>query len=171
MAKKKIKKKNQSLVKNIALLFLSLVILAGASFLFSTVNTNADFSFDPFGSQWLNLISRDQGSNQPGQKVNQDKTAASAFEYTYWDILLLREDTGASAGNNYSIQIASFKSSEQARSYAESIKEKTSLQCRVVNTGTWSAVRWGSFPTKDSAQRYCRELSSKLNKECIVVGM
>jgi len=171
MAKKKKKTKNQSLAKNIALLFLSLVILAGASFLFSSVSTNADFSFDPFHSQWSNLISRDQGNNQPGEKAKPDKTAASAFEYTYWDVLLLREDTGASAGNNYSIQIASFKSSEQAEVYAERIKEKTSLQCRVVNTGNWSAVRWGSFPTKDSAQRYCKELSGKLNRECIVVGM
>ncbi|MBN2298533.1 MAG: SPOR domain-containing protein [Deltaproteobacteria bacterium] len=170
MAKKR-QQKNQSLVKNIALLFLSLSILAGASLLFSTVNGKSDFSFDPFHSEWSNLIDKDRENKTTKITEKTNKTAASAFEYTYWDILLLQDDTAASADNNYSIQIASFKSNDQALIFAKSIKEKTHLQCKVVNTGNWSAVRWGSFPTKDSAQQYCKELSSKLNRECIVIKM
>jgi len=170
MAKKR-KQKNQSLAKNIALLFLSLGILAGASVIFTAVNGRPDFSFDPFRSNWSNLVDKGRKSKTTKNVAKTDKTTASAFEYTYWDILLLQDDTASSAENNYSIQIASFKSNDQAINYVKELKEKTHLQFKIVNTGKWSAVRWGSFTTKDSAQRYCKQLSSKLNRECIIIEM
>jgi len=170
MAKKR-HQKNQSLAKNIALLFLSLGILAGTCILFSTVNERSDFSFDPFRSNWSNLVGKERKTKTADHEPKTTKTTASAFEYTYWDILLLQNNSALPAENNYSIQIASFISHDQALNYAKDLKEKTHLKFRVVNTGTWSAVRWGSFATKESAQRYCKELSSKLNRECIIIGM
>jgi cell division septation protein DedD len=169
MAKRK-KQKKQSLAKNIALLFLSLGILAGASILFSAVNGRSDFSYDPFRSKWTTIISqRQKDSVSKKSKVTPQESSASAYDYKYWDILLLQDKEEPPGDNNYSIQIAAFKTLKQAQNYAGNLKDKTHLQCSVVSKGKWSVVRWGSFSTKSSADRYRTKLSERLNRECIVV--
>lgn len=171
MAKRRNQKK-QSLAKNIALLFLSLGILAGASILFSTVNGRSDFSYDPFRSKLANIISPLHENNSPQKtEVKTQKSSVSAYDYKYWDILLLQDKAEPSGDNNYSIQIAAFKSLTHAQNYAHDLKEKTHLQCRVVSEGKWSVVRWGSFSKKSSADRYRKKLSERLQRECIVVKM
>jgi cell division septation protein DedD len=171
MAKKR-KQKKQSLAKNIALLFLSLGILAGASILFSMVNGRSDFSYDPFHSKWKTLIAQDN-KTKPSQKseVKTQKSSANTFEYSYWDILLIQDKEEPASENNYSIQIAAFKSLQQAQKYANDLKDKTHLQCKVITKEKWSMVRWGSFSTKSTAERYRKKLSKRLQRECIVVKM
>ncbi len=171
MAKRK-KQKKQSLTKNIALLFLSLGILAGASILFSAVSGRSDFSYDPFRSKWTNIISQRHENTAPKQsKVTPQESSANAYDYKYWDILLLQDKEEPPGDNNYSIQIAAFKTLKQAQTYAGDLKEKTHLQCKVVSEGKWSMVRWGSFSTRSTADRYRKKLSERLQRECIVVKM
>jgi len=171
MAKKK-KQRNQSLAKNIALLFLSLGILAGASILFSAVNGRSDFSYDPIRSKWTNIISqRHEAGVAKKSKETPQESSINAYDYKYWDILLLQDKEEPPGDNNYSIQIAAFKTLQQAQNYAHDLKDKTRLQCRVVVEGKWSVVRWGSFSTKSSADRYRKKISERLHKKCIVVKM
>jgi cell division protein FtsN len=170
MAKKR-KPKKQSLAKNIALLFLSLGILAGASILFSMVNGRSDFSYDPFHSKWKSLIAQDNKTNPAQKSEEKTQKSANAFEYSYWDILLVQDKEEPAGENNYSIQIAAFKSIQQAQKYAHDLKNKTHLQCKVVTKEKWSMVRWGSFSTKSTAERYRKKLSKRLQRECIVVRM
>ncbi len=169
MAKRK-KQKKQSLAKNIALLFLSLGILAGASILFSAVNGRSDFCYDPFRNKLTNMISQrhDKDVSKKTQ-VPPQQSSANAYDYKYWDILLLQDKEEPPGDNNYSIQIAAFKTLKQAQKYTADIKDKTHLQCRVVSEGKWSVVRWGSFSTRSSAERYRKKVSERLKKECIVV--
>ena len=170
MAKRK-KQRKQSLAKNIALLFLSLGILAGASILFSAVNGRSDFSYDPFRSKWTNILSQhhEKGVSKKS-KVAAQESSANAYDYKYWDILLLQDKEEPPGDNTYSIQIAAFRTLTQAQKYAGDLKEKTHLQCRVVKQGNWSVVRWGNFSARSSADRYRRTLSERLNRECIVVN-
>ncbi len=171
MVKKRHQKK-QSLAKNIGLLFLSLGILAGASLLFSTVSDRSDFSYDPFHSQWTNLVTQERETTSSQEsETKAPKSTASAFEYSYWDILLLQDKEDASGENAYSIQIGAFKSLKKAQDFASHLQEKNHLQCKVINKGDWSMVRWGSFTSKASAERYRKKLSSQLQQECIVVRM
>ncbi|HPX17858.1 MAG TPA: SPOR domain-containing protein [Deltaproteobacteria bacterium] len=171
MARKRTHKK-QSLTKNIAMLFLSLGILAGASLLFSTINARPEFSYDPFGERWKSLVASDPIRNEkPSGKAQASKSAASGFEYSYWDILLLQDSDSASAADSFSIQIAAFRSPETARSFAAELEEKTRIRCTVADTGKWTVVRWGSFQSRETAERYCSKLSDRLQRECIVVKM
>ena len=171
MARKR-KNKKQSLTKNIAMLFLSLGILAGASLLFSTINARPEFSYDPFGERWKNLVSSDPIMNEnPSGKAQVSKRAASGFEYSYWDILLLQDSNSASEANSFSIQIAAFRSHDAAKGFAAELEERTKIRCTVADTGKWTVVRWGSFQSRETAERYCSKLSDRLQRECIVVKM
>ncbi|MGC9324066.1 MAG: SPOR domain-containing protein [Desulfomonilia bacterium] len=166
--KKKIPK--QSLAKNIALLFLSLGILAGASVLFSTINNKSEFSFNPLQHSWNDILTEQERTESGQDDAVSQKSAIGPFEYTFYDILF-KKDAEESGSEHYSIQIAAFKTTEQAEKFAQDLKEKARLRCRVEQKGTWSCVRWGSFSTKASAQRYNEKLSAKLQRNCIIVKM
>ena len=171
MARRRTRKK-QSLTKNVAMLFLSLGVLAGASVLFSTISARPEFSYAPFGQRWKSLMASDL--KQEGEKTRKTeirKGSASGFEYSYWDILLLQDNNTSSADDSFSIQIAAFKSREAAKSFAAELEKKTRIRCTVEDTGKWSVVRWGSFHTRETAERYCSKLSDRLQRECIVVKM
>jgi hypothetical protein len=171
MVRKRTQKK-QSLAKNVALLFLSLGVLAGASVLFSTISARPEFSYDPFGERWKNMVVSD---SQEGEKIAEKpevrKSSASSFEYSYWDILLLQDNNSSAAADSFSVQIAAFKSRDAANTFASELEKKTRIRCSVEDTGKWSVVRWGSFHTRETAERYCAKLSDRLQRECIVVKM
>jgi cell division septation protein DedD len=167
--KRRRRKQSQSLKRNVALLFLSLGILIGASVLFSMMGDHPEYSYDPLQSKLNKLVAKGQEKAVP--KEEKAEPQKSSFEYTYWDILLL-QDKGSSSGNeNFSIQIAAFKSEEAAKKYAAELEAKTHLRCTINDTGKWFAVRWGSFHSRETADRYCSTLSSKIQKTCIVTKM
>ncbi|HQO81734.1 MAG TPA: hypothetical protein PKW48_11815, partial [Deltaproteobacteria bacterium] len=90
-----------------ALLFLSLGVLAGASVLFSTISARPEFSYDPFGQRWRSLMASDSKQDtEKTPKTEIHKGSASGFEYSYWDILLLQDNNTSSADDSFSIQIA-----------------------------------------------------------------
>lgn len=169
MARRRRRRKSQSLTKNIALLFLSLGVLAGASVLFSTVDPRPEL-YDPIESKLNKLTSKGAGKDTGHvENIEAKKGSAGGFEYSYWDILLLQDKNASYAGEDYSIQIASFKSSEAAHKYASDLQARTHLKCSVGDNGRWFSVRWGSFHTREMAERYCSTLSGRLHKECVVV--
>ena len=154
------------------MLFLSLGVLAGASILFSTINARPEFSLDPFGRRWKNLVtSGAETDGRPEEKSETRKSAASGFEYSYWDILLLQDESSGVSDDSFSIQIAAFKSHDAAENFASELEKKTRIRCSVKDTGKWSVVRWGSFHSRETAERYCSKLSERLQRECIVVRM
>ncbi len=164
--KRRRRTQSQSLTRNVALLLLSLGILAGASILFSMINDHPKYSYDPFESRLNKLVAK--GPEKALPKSEKAEPRKSSFEYTYWDILLLQDKGSLSGSENFSIQIAAFKSEEAAKKYAAELESKTHLRCSINDTGKWFAVRWGSFHSRETADRYCSTLSSKLQKACIV---
>lgn len=172
MVRKRKNSKKQSLPKNLALLFLSLGILAGASVLFSTINARPEYSYDPLESKLTKLVSKNpEKSAAKGEKEVVQKSSVNSFEYSYWDILLLQDKNPSSSGESFSVQIASFKSREAAEQYAAELEGKTHLRCTVDQNSRWHIVRWGSFHTREVAERYCGTLSSRLQKECAVIKL
>lgn len=163
------RKQPQSLARNVALLFLSLVVLIGASVLFSMISDRPEYSYDPIESKLNKLVTK-----SPEKALPKDEEAVpqkNSFEYSYWDILLLQDKNALSGTENYGVQIAAFKSEDAAKKYAAELEEKTHLRCSIDDTGKWFAVRWGSFRTRETAERYCSTLKGKLQRECIVIKL
>jgi len=172
MARKRKNTNKQSLPKNIALLFLSLGILAGASVLFSTISARPEYSYDPLETKLNKLVAKNQDKAAvTGEKEVPQKSSTGSFEYSYWDILLLQDKNHSPSGESYSVQIASFKSHEAAKQYAAELEGKSHLKCVVEESSRWYIVRWGSFHTREVAERYCGTLSSRLQKECVVMKL
>jgi septal ring-binding cell division protein DamX len=168
--KKRVRK--QSLAKNVALLLISIAVLAGASILFSTLNTRPEYSYDPIEKNLNKLVSKVPGKTAvQAEKPEPQEGSAGSFEYSYWDILLLQDKEGAAAVDSFSIQIGSFKTREAADQFASEIGDKTHLRCTVEGRGKSFVVRWGTFHTKEMADRYCSTLSGKLQKECFVMKL
>jgi len=171
MARKTSSDKKQSLPKNIALFFLSLGLLAGASIMFSTMNGQFDIHMVPFLHNGDEIASR--GGEKPAVQntPHTQKSSMTPFEYTFYDILYRHGKNEPIAQGRFSIQIAAFKTSDRALSYADTIKKKRNITCRIDKKGQWSYVRWGSFNSRDAAERYIKNLSKKLKVECMVVNM
>lgn len=167
--KRRTRLKKQSLAQNIALLLLSVFILAGASVLFSTLNTRPEYSYDPIEQNLSKMVSkaREKAAAETGKPEPQEGSAG-AFEYSFWDILLF-PDKGASPAQAYSVQIASFDSREAALEFAGSLESRSRLTCEVASRDGKFVVRWGSFRTREVAERYCRTLSGRLRTGCTVV--
>lgn len=168
--RKKRRHPRQSLAKNVALLFLSLGLLAGASMLFSSLSNRADISMDPIQSTWNGITSREEKPKATPEQTETKKSALSPFNYTFYKLLNQKEEPGQ-AVEHYTVQIAAFRSQDHAKSFAHEIKEKSRLICRIDKEGGWSCVRWGTFTTLDSAQQSREKLSEKLNRDCKVVKM
>lgn len=172
MTRKRRQKKNQSLSKNVALLFLSLGILACASVLFSTISGRPEYSYDPLETKINKMVAKTSDKNVAKiEKTEPQKSSAGGFEYSYWDILLLQDKNQPSASENYSVQIAAFKSREAASQYAVELEGKSHLRCSIEDTARWYIVRWGNFHTREMAERYCSTLSNRLQKDCVVMKL
>jgi cell division septation protein DedD len=170
--KKRTKKlKKQSLARNVALLILSVVILAGVSFVFSRLNARPEYSTAPIEKNISKIVAKASQKNAPqAEKAAPQKSAANPYDYSYWDILLLQDESAAS-GDAYSIQIAAYKSRDEARSFADEVQDKDRLRCEVEEKGKVFVVRWGSFRTREMAERYCGTLTGRLGRECVVVKL
>jgi septal ring-binding cell division protein DamX len=163
------KKQSQSLKRNAALLFVSLGILIGASILFSVINARPEYSYGPIESKLSKLVAKSPEKALP--KKEKAEPQKSSFEYSYWDILLLQDKNSPTGDENYSIQIAAFKSEDAAKKFAADLEVKTHLRCTIDDSGKWFAVRWGNFHSRDAAQRYCSMLNSKVQRECFVTKL
>lgn len=169
--KRKATLKKQSLARNIALLLLSIVILAGVSVLFSRLNTRPEYSYAPIEKNINKIVAKaSQKTTAPAEKAAPQKSSADPFEYSYWDILLLQDGNDASS-ETYSIRIATFGSPGEAREYAVEIEDRNHLRCEVEAKGKTYMVRWGSFRTREMAERYCSTLSGRVGRECAVVKL
>lgn len=168
--KKRRHPKQSSLAKNMALLFLSLGLLAGASFIFSYFGNRSELSLDPIHSAWNSIFSPEE---KPKVITEQPKTKSSSvgpIDYTFYD-LLNQKDTSAQGGDSYTIQVGAFKSKYQAKTFANELKEKYKLPFRIVKDGKVNSVRWGTFNTLEKAEKLRAELSAKLQRDCKVVKM
>jgi septal ring-binding cell division protein DamX len=169
--KRKAKLKKQSLARNVALLLLSIVVLAGASLLFSILGARPEYSYAPIEKNLHKMVARASEKNAVhAEKTEPQKGSAGAFEYSYWDILLLQDKDSGSA-EHYSVQVAQFRSMDAARQYAGEIEDKSHLTCEVEEKGKAFVVLWGNFRTREMAERYCGTLSGRLQRECAVVKL
>lgn len=165
--KRKAKLRKQSLARNIALLFVSIAVLAGASVLFTMLNTRPEYSYAPIEKNLSKMVSKASAKTpSPADKPGPEKGSAGTFEYSYWDIL---QDKGSAADEAYTVQIATFRSRDEAQRFADGLEDKNHLTCEVEQKGKAFAVRWGSFRTRETAERYCSTLSGRLQRECTVV--
>ncbi len=161
--------KKQSTSRNMALFCVSLCMLVGASYLFSVVTSQEDLTFNPADLSRYDLFSKAEEEVVKAEpKKAPRKSAIADTELVFYDLL---NSDDQQADNNYSVQIAAFKSYERASKFADNLKQKKRLQCRLVRQDEWILVRWGSFPTKASAERYNKKISTMLDRECMVVKM
>jgi cell division septation protein DedD len=168
--KKKRRHRRQSLAKNVALLFLSLGLLAGASMLFTSISNRSDLSLGPIQSTLNGIVSREEKPKTLPVPNETKKSAMNSFNYSFYKILNQKEGAGQT-DEHYTVQIAAFRSPDRAKSFAQEIKEKSRLTCRIDREGGLSCVRWGTFTTLASAEKSREKLSEKLNRDCKVVKM
>jgi cell division septation protein DedD len=177
--KKKTKKKKlihkQSLTRNVALLFLSLGILAGVSVLFTSFSTRSELSMDPIQSTVKGLVTREEkplpaAEPAPVKTEAKKSTAIPTFDYSFYKILK-EKNSAEPAEEHYTVQIGAFKSQLHAKSLAQELREKNRIKCRVEKEGNLFCVRWGTFTTVTSAEENRGKLSGKINRSCKVVKM
>jgi cell division septation protein DedD len=175
-AKKKKKRiRKQSLTRNVALLFLSLGLLAGVSILFTSFSTRSELSMDPIQSTVKGLVTRDEKplpATEPAPAKTEAKksTAIPTFDYSFYKILK-EKNSSEPVEEHYTVQVGAFKSQAHAKSMAQELREKNRLKCRVEREGNLFCVRWGTFTTISSAEENRVKLSEKINRNCKVVKM
>lgn len=164
------KHKQSSTARNVALLFLSLGLLTGASMLFSYFGNRSDLSLDPVQKAWNGMVSDEQKGEAPADESETKSSSVSGFDYTFYDILSEKE--GQDQGQeHFSVQVGAFKNREQAQELAGMLQEKSRVTFRIDKEGKLSCVRWGTFTNRDVAEKQCEKLSAKLQRSCIVVKM
>jgi len=176
--KKRQKKKRihkQSLTRNVALLFLSLGLLAGVSLLFTSFSHRSELSMDPIQSTVKGLVTRDEkplpaAEPAPVKTEAKKSTAIPTFDYSFYKILK-EKNSAEPAEENYTVQIGAFKSQAHAKSLAQDLREKNRIKCRVEKEGNLFCVRWGTFTTVSTAEENRMKLSEKINRCCKVVKM
>jgi septal ring-binding cell division protein DamX len=169
--KRKAKLKKQSLARNVALLLLSVMVLAGVSILFSRLNTRPEYSYAPLEKNLSKMVAKaTERTAARTEQAEPQKSSAGPFEYSYWDILLL-QDNDVGSSEHYSLQIATFKSRDAARQYADEVEDRNHLRCEVEAKDKAFVVMWGNFRTREIAERYCSTLSGRLQRECAVVKL
>jgi hypothetical protein len=165
-------RKQSSTVKNVALLFLSLGLLTGASLLFSYLGNRSDLSLDPIQKTWNGIVSQQDNAEAevPAEQPERASSEVGGFDYTFYDILA-HKGSQDSPEEHYSVQIGAFRSRDQAKEFARDMKERARVSFRIDTDGKLSCVRWGSFTTREAADKQCAKLSDKLGRTCIVVKM
>jgi cell division septation protein DedD len=172
--KKKRNPKQSSVAKNVALLFLSLGLLAGVSMLFTSISGRSDLSFNPIQSTMKGLVAREdkpQVAAVPAPQADTKKSSAiPAFDYSFYKILNQKHGS-EKADEHYTVQIATFKSQAHAKSLVQVLREKNRIKCRVEKEGGLFCVRWGSYSTVSSAEQNRLKLSEKISRDCKVVKL
>jgi septal ring-binding cell division protein DamX len=174
MIKKKPKKKARrlkqlSLVKNVALLFLSLGLLTGVSFVFSYFGNRSELSLDPIQRTLNNAFSEKEKPLAVTEQPKPKTSSVTPLGLTFYETLGQKESTGTD--DSYTIQVGAFKSRAKANSFARELKLKSKLSFRVDKEGKSYCVRWNTFTTQESASRDCVKLAAKIQHGCKVVKM
>jgi cell division septation protein DedD len=176
MKKRKKKKRihKQSLTRNVALLFLSLGLLAGVSILFTSFSSRSELSMDPIQSTVKGLVTRDEKplpvEPAPADTEAKKSTAIPAFDYSFYKILK-EKNSAEPVEEHYTVQIGAFKSQAHAKALTQELREKNRIRCRVEKEGNLFCVRWGTFTTVSSAEENRAKLSEKISRNCKVVKM
>lgn len=173
--RKKSKKKGSrhrqsSLAKNMALLFLSLGLLAGVSFIFSYFGSRSELSLDPIQQTWDSAFSREDATQARQEQPKPKASSLNPVDLKFYDILN-QKDTTTEPFESYTIQVGAFKTKEKAMKFAKELKEKSKLTFRVDKEGKMYCVRWNTFTTRESAAQDCEKLSARIQHECRVVKM
>ncbi len=176
---------NKTLKKNIFLFFLSITILAGATWLFLNIIELPGLSFKIDEIKPGEVISaiksrlgkneiddRHMAENSESKKKKVEATAAveKDYKYSFYDILYHQKQP-KSADNHFSVQIDIFKSKKSADAFIKELENNRRLTCRIVKKGNHYSVLWGGFPSRVTAERYNKQLSRMLGRECLVVEM
>lgn len=164
------KRRQSSTVRNVALLFLSLGLLTGASMLFSYLGSRSDISLDPIQKAISGMVDEEEKSREPADKPETKSSAVSGYDYKFYE-LLSEKDGQDQSEEHFSVQIAAFRNRDHAKEFVQELKEKTRIPLRVDRDGNLNCVRWGTFTTRDAAEKQCAKLSDKLKRNCIVVKM
>jgi hypothetical protein len=172
-----------SLTRNIALLIMSVAILAGATWLFINTVDLPDIKFNISElkpGEILSTIKSKFGKKEIDDRhiakseKKKGKVEASVsdneYKYSFYDILFHQKQP-KSADSRYSILIEQFKSKKSAQEYAKALEKDKRLTCRIERKGGKYAVVWGGFPASSDAERYNKLLSMMLDMECEVVEM
>jgi septal ring-binding cell division protein DamX len=174
MIRKKTKKKGRrikqlSLAKNVALLFLSLGLLTGVSFIFSYFGNRSELSLDPISRTWNNAFSEKEKPLAVNEQTKAKTSSVAPIGLTFYETLSQKEPT--STEDSYTIQVGAFKSRAKADSFVTELKNKSKLSFRVDKEGKTYCVRWNTFTTQESAARDCVKLAAKIQHGCKVVKM
>ena len=174
MIRKKTKKKGRrvkqlSIAKNIALLFLSLGLLAGVSFVFSYFSNRSELSLNPIQRTWNSAFSEKEKPQAVTEQPKPKTSSVNPIDLTFYETLNQKEPS--STDDSYTIQVGAFKSRDKANSFARELKNKSKLSFRVDKEGKSYCVRWNTFTTQESAARDCGKLAAKLQHVCKVVKM
>lgn len=174
MIRKKTKKKGRrvkqlSLAKNVALLFLSLGLLAGVSFVFSYFGNRSELSLDPIQRTWDSAFSEKEKPQAVTEQPKPKTSSVSPIGLTFYETLNQKEPS--SSEDSYTIQVGTFKSRDKANSFVKELKNKSKLSFRVDKEGKSYCVRWNTFTTQESAARDCGKLAAKIQHACKVVKM
>ena len=161
--------KQLSLVKNVALLFLSLGLLTGVSFVFSYFGNRSEFSLDPIQSTWNSVFSEKEKPLAVTEQPKPKTSSVSPLGLTFYETLGQKE--AIRTDDSYTIQVGAFKSRDKANSFAKELKLKSKLSFRVDKEGKSYCVRWNTFTTQESAARDCVKLAAKIQHGCKVVKM
>ena len=174
MIRKKTKKKGRrvkqlSLAKNVALLFLSLGLLTGVSFVFSYFSNRSELSLDPIQSTWNSAFSEKEKPQAVPEQPKTKTSSVAPIDLTFYETLNQKEPS--SREDSYTIQVGAFKSRAKADNFAKELKNKSKLSFRVDKEGKSYCVRWNTFTTQESAARDCVKLAAKIQHGCKVVKM
>jgi cell division protein FtsN len=174
MIRKKTKKKGRrikqlSLAKNIALLFLSLGLLAGVSFVFSYFGNRSELSLDPIQRTWNSAFLEKDKPQAVTEQPKPKTSSVTPIDLTFYETLNHKEPSSTDV--SYTIQVGAFKSSVKANSFARELKNKSKLSFRIDKEGKSYCVRWNTFTTQESAARDCVRLAAKLQHVCKVIKM
>ncbi len=174
MIRKKTKKKGRrikqlSLAKNVALLFLSLGLLTGVSFIFSYFGNRSELSLDPISRTWNSAFSEKEKPLAVTEQTKAKTSSVAPIGLTFYETLSQKEPT--STDDSYTIQVGAFKSRAKADNFVKELKNKSKLSFRVDKEGKTYCVRWNTFTTQESAARDCVKLAAKIQHGCKVVKM
>ena len=164
------KRRQSSTVRNVALLFLSLGLLTGASLLFSYLGNRSDISLDPIQKAFSGMVAEEDKGEAPADEPKTKSSAVSGYDYKFYELLSEKNDQDQSE-EHYSVQIGAFRNNAHAKEFVRELKEKTSIPLRIDRHGKLSCVRWGTFTTREIAEKQCAKLSEKLQRNCVVVKM
>jgi septal ring-binding cell division protein DamX len=169
--KKKVRRVKQlSLAKNVALLFLSLGLLAGVSFVFSYFSNRSELSLDPIQRTWDSAFSQKEKPQTVPEQAKSKTSSVAPIDLTFYETLNQKEPSSSSE-DSYTIQVGAFKSRVKADSFVKELHNKSKLSFRVDKEGKSYCVRWNTFTTHESAARDCVKLAAKLQHACKVVKM